>query len=277
MTPAPARDLLPVVPVALVAGGAMAAVVATSLGLMPLYGQPEPGTAGWQQVAPDLGPAVRETLLLALGATVVALVVGMGLALVLLAGAPLVRAAALAVLAVPHVVGATTVLLWLGDGGLGARWSGAGPGAWPEIVGGGWPVATVLALAWKESAFVALVVLAALAPGHRERMETAATLGAAARHRWLRVLLPTAVPALAATGLIVLVYSIGGYEVAWLLGRTTPEPLPVLSFRLFGSIELLDRPAAAAAALVASALALGLTLVAVAAGARIGRALGAPS
>ncbi len=101
MTPAPARDLLPVVPVALVAGGAMAAVVATSLGLMPLYGQPEPGTAGWQQVAPDLGPAVRETLLLALGATVVALVVGMGLALVLLAGAPLVRAAALAVLAVP--------------------------------------------------------------------------------------------------------------------------------------------------------------------------------
>ena len=95
--------------------------------------------------------------------------------------------------------------------------------------------------------------------------------------RWLRVLLPTAVPTLAATGLIVLVYSIGGYEVAWLLGRTTPEPLPVLSFRLFGSIELLDRPAAAAAALVASALALGLTLVAVAAGARIGRALGAPS
>ncbi|WP_372519919.1 hypothetical protein, partial [Nocardioides sp.] len=71
--------------------------------------------------------------------------------------------------------------------------------------------------------------------------------------------------------------SIGSYEVAWLLGRTTPEPLSVLSFRLFGSIELLDRPAAAAAAVTGSALALGLTLVAVAAGARVGRSLGAPS
>lgn len=270
-------DLVPVVPVAVVAGGGMAAVVATSLGLMPLFGQPTPGTAGWSQVAPDLWPSLRETLLLSVGATGLALVVGLGLALVLLTGAPVVRAASLAVLAVPHLVGATTTLLWLGDGGLGARLAGAGPGAWPELVAGPWPVATVLALAWKESAFVALVVVAALAPGHRERMETAATLGAGARQRWLRVVLPTAVPALAATGLVVLVYSIGSYEVAWLLGRTTPEPLSVLSFRLFGSIELLDRPAAAAAAVVASALALGITLVAVASGARVARTLGAPS
>lgn len=265
--------LLPLVPVTVVAGGGMAAVVATSLGLMPLYGQPTPGFAGWSQVAPDLAPAVRESLVLSLGATGLSLVVGLALALVLLTGAPLVRLAALAVLAVPHLVGATTTLLWLGDGGLGARLTGAGPGAWPELVAGPWPVATVLALAWKESAFVALVVAAALAPGHRERMETAAVLGASAAQRWRRVLLPTAAPALAGSGLVVLVYSLGSYEVAWLLGRTTPEPLPVLSVRLFGSIELLDRPAAAAAAVVGSALALGLGLVAVTAGARLGRAL----
>ncbi len=272
-----AGDLLPVVPVAVVAGGGMAATVATSWGLMPLYGEPTPGAAGWRQVAADLGPAVRESLVIAVGSTVLALVVGLGLALVLLAGAPLVRAAALAVLAVPHLVGATSTLLWWGDGGLGARLTGTGPGAWPELVAGPWPVATVLALAWKESAFVALVVLAAVAPGHRERMETAATLGARPLQRWTRVLVPTAAPALAATGLVVLVYSIGSYEVAWLLGRTTPEPLSVLSFRLFGSIELLDRPAAAAAAVTGSALALGVTLVAVAAGARIGRALEGPA
>ena len=242
--PRAVADLLPVVPIAVVAGGGMAAVVATSWGLMPLYGEPTPGADGWRQVATDLGPAVRETLVLSVGATVLALVVGLGIALVLLAGSPLVRAASLAVLAVPHLVGATSVLLWL---------------------------------AWKETAFVALVVLAAVAPGHRERMETAATLGARPLQRWTRVLVPSAAPALAATGLVVLVYSIGSYEVVWLLGRTTPEPLSVLSFRLFGSIELLDRPAAAAAAVTGSALALGLTLVAVAAGARVGRSLGAPS
>lgn len=267
--------LLPVVPVTVVAGGGMAAVVATSFGLMPLYGEPDPGTDGWSRVAPDLGLAVRETLLLAVGATGLALLAGLGISLVLLGGAPWTRAAALAVLAVPHLVGATTTLLWLGDGGLGARLAGAEPGSWPPLVAGPWPVASVLALAWKESAFVALVVLAALAPGHRERMETAASLGASRRQRWTRVLLPTAAPALAATGVVVLVYSVGAYEVAWLLGRTSPEPLSVLSFRLFGSIELLDRPAAAAAALVGSALALGITVVMLAAGARLGRALGA--
>ena len=270
-------DLLPVVPVAVVAGGGMAAVVATSWGLMPLYGQPTPGVDGWRQVAGDLGPSLRETLVLSVGATVLALGVGLALALVLLAGSALVRAATLAVLAVPHLVGATSVLLWLGDGGWGARLTGAGPGSWPELVAGPWPVAAVLALAWKESAFVALVVLAAVAPGHRERMETAATLGARPLQRGTRVLVPSAAPALATTGLVVLVYSIGSYEVAWLLGRTSPEPLSVLSFRLFGSIELVDRPAAAAAAVTGSALALGLTLVAVAAGARVGRTLGARS
>ena len=79
------------------------------------------------------------------------------------------------------------------------------------------------------------------------------------------------------SAIIIFVYTLGSYEVAWLLGRTTPEPLSVLSFRMFGSIELLDRPAAAPAAVTGSALALGLTLVAVAAGARLGRTLGAPS
>lgn len=273
MRPAP-PSLLPLVPVTVVAGGAMAAVVATSVGLMPLYGQPDAGWDGWAQVRPDLAASLRETLVLAVGATGLALLAGLGLALVLLTGSSLVRAATLAVLAVPHLVGATTTLLWLGDGGLGARLSGAGPGDWPALVAGPWPVAAVLALAWKESAFIALVVAASVAPGHRERVEAAMVLGASATQRWTRVLLPAAAPALAASGLVVLVYSVGSYEVAWLLGRTSPEPLSVLSLRLFGSIELLDRPAAAAAAVVASSLALGLALVVLAAGVRVGRALG---
>lgn len=266
--------LLPLVPVTVVAGGGMAAVVATSFGLMPLYGQPDAGWDGWDRLRPDLAASARETLVVALGATALALLAGLAVALVLLAGSAPVRAAALAVLAVPHLVGASTTLLWLGDGGLGARLTGAGPGSWPELVAGPWPVATVLALAWKESAFIALVVAASVAPDHRERMEAAAVLGASPAQRWTRVLVPAATPALAASGMVVLVYAVGSYEVAWLLGRTSPEPLAVLSVRLFGSIELLDRPAAAAAALVASTLAVGLALVVGVAGGRLGRALG---
>ncbi|MGB0102048.1 MAG: ABC transporter permease subunit, partial [Nocardioides sp.] len=164
---------------------------------------------------------------------------------------------------IPHLAAATSVGLLLGDGGLAARVAAPVVGDWPALVAGPWPIATVLELAWKESAFVALVVLAAVAPGHRERMEVAAGLGAGPSQRLTRVLLPTALPALAASALVTMVYAIGSYEVAWLLGRSAPEPLPVLAFRLFGSIELTDRPEAAAAAVVGALLSIGVVLPAI--------------
>lgn len=249
------------VTITVVAGIGMTAVVATSLGLMPLYGQPTPGLDGWRAAAPDLAAGVGESLRIAAPATLLAAVAGVLLAVLMLqssrSAAAVVRLSCLAVLAIPHLVGATSVLLLLGDGGMAARVAApVTDDGWPALVGGPWPVATVLELAWKESAFVALVVLAAVAPGHRERMEVAAGLGARRRQRITRVLLPTAAPAVGAASLVTMVYSIGSYEVAWLLGRAVPEPLPVLAFRLFGSIELTDRPAAAAAAVTGAALAL---------------------
>ncbi len=247
-----------VVAITLVAGTGMVAVLATSLGLMPLYGEPVLSAGGWRSVAPDLALGVRESLLVAVPASLLSAVVGLLLAGLVLAGggaSRLVRVACLAVLSVPHLVGATATGQLLGDGGLAARVAGAGT-SWPPLVGGPWPVATVLELAWKESAFVALVVVAAVGPGHRQRMEVAAGLGARGWHRVTRVLLPTALPALGAASLVTLVYALGSYEVAWLLGRAAPEPLPVLAFRLFGSIELADRPAAAAAAVTGAGLAL---------------------
>jgi putative spermidine/putrescine transport system permease protein len=268
MTDRGSRGAAPsIVVITVVAGTGMLAVVATSLGLMPLYGQPAPGLDGWRSAAPDLVEGVQESLLIAVPATALAAVVGFLLATLMLGGgraAAVVRVCCLAVLAVPHLVGATSVLLLLGDGGVAARFV-APDGGWPALVGGAWQVATVLELAWKESAFVALVVLAAVAPGHRVRMQVAAGLGARPVQRLVRVLLPTAAPAVGAASLVTLVYAIGSYEVAWLLGRAAPEPLPVLAFRLFGSIELTDRPAAAAAAVTGSALALCVVVPALAA------------
>ena len=260
---------LGIVAITVVAGTGMTAVVFTSVGLMPLYGEPVPSLDGWRSAAPDLLAGIGEPLLIAVPATVLAALVGFLLATLMLGGGravAVVRVACLAVLAVPHLVGATSVSLLLGDGGLAARIFGAtGRDGWPALVGGPWPVATVLELAWKESAFVALVVLAAVTPGHRMRMQVAAGLGARPVQRLGRVLLPTAAPAVGAASLVTLVYSIGSYEVAWLLGRAVPEPLPVLAFRLFGSIELTDRPAAAAAAVTGSLLALCVAAPALAA------------
>ena len=242
-----------------VTGTALVAVLATSLGLLPLVGQPRLSTDGYTTLASELRAATYESLLTAATATLLAAAIGLTLATVAVRadrGVRLVIGLAAAVLTVPHLVGAAATGLLLSDVGLAQRWSGIPAASWPELVGGRLPWATVLELAWKESAFVALVVVASIERSYADLREVAAVLGAAPRAQWRRVLLPLAAPALASASLIVFVYSLGTYEVARLLGRAYPEPLPVMAYRLFTDIDITARPQAAATAVVATGLAL---------------------
>ena len=242
-----------------VTGTALAAVVATSLGLLPLVGRPRLSIAGFTSLSGDLHAATQESLLTAAAATMLAAVMGLTIATLVARsgrGVRLVIGLAAAVVTVPHLVGAGATGLLLSDVGLAQRWSGIPAAAWPELVGGRWPWATVLELAWKESAFVALVVIASVGRQYAALREVAAVLGAPPRAQWRRVLLPLSAPALASSSLIVFVYSLGTYEVARLLGRAYPEPLPVMAYRLFTDIDIAARPQAAATAVVATGLAL---------------------
>ncbi len=245
--------------VAAVTGTALVTVVATSLGLLPLVGQPRLSTDGFTTLARDLPAATRESLMTAATATLLAAAIGLTIATVVVGagrGVRLVVGLAVAVLTVPHLVGAAATGMLLSNVGLAQRWTGISAASWPELVGGRWPWATVLELAWKESAFVALLVIASVRRQYADLREVAAVLGAAPRTQWRRVLLPLSAPALASSSLIVFVYSLGTYEVARLLGRAYPEPLPVMAYRLFTDIDSAARPQAAATAVVATGLAL---------------------
>lgn len=240
--------------VVLVIGTGLASLALTSVGLQPLFGPARLSGAGYAAAAPDLLTGVRESLLVAGSSTAAALGMGLPLGLLLRGaavaarGGPL-RAAVAAVVASPHLVGATGVALLLSSGGLGARLFAMTGTGFPAFVGGRWPVATVLVFAWKESAFVALVVAAAVGSRVEELSEAARVLGATRRQRLGTITLPLAAPAAVAAGAIVFVYSLGAYEVAWLLGPASPESLPVLAYRLYGSIDLASRPQAAATAI----------------------------
>ena len=255
--------------IVVVTGAALGAVVATSLGLLPLVGQPRLSTDGFTAPAGDLRAATQESLLTAAAATVLAAAIGLTIATIVVRagrGVRFVVGLSAAVLTVPHLVGAAATGLLLSDVGLAQRWSGISAASWPELVGGRWPWATVLELAWKESVFVALVVIASVGRQYTDLREIAAVLGARPRAQWRRVLLPLAAPALASSSLIVFVYSLGTYEVARILGRAYPEPLPVMAYRLFTDIDVAARPQAAATAVVATGLAvlvavIGLPLV----------------
>lgn len=248
--------------VALVSVVAITSIVSiglTSLGLMPLVGQPGLSLAAFESIANDLWLGLGESLLIATAATLLCLAIGIpaGLALV---SVTRIRSALAAltsiILPVPHLIGAASIGLLLSGGGVLPRWFGVAPSDWPALVAGPFPTAVVLEFAWKESAFIALIVAAALSNRLTDLSETAAMLGAGPWQRLRRVTLPLATPSALAGAIIVYLYTLGSYEVTWLLGRSYPEALPVLSYRLFTSIDLAARPQAAAAALAAIATAL---------------------
>lgn len=244
-----------------VTGSAVLTLALTATGLMPLVGQPQGSIDAFTAIGPDLGPGIGQSLLIAGASTALAGVTGLGIAVLIVGsrrGARLLAVAAVAPVPVAHLVGAATVGLLLSDSGLFNRLLGTDPATWPRLVAGPIPVAVVAEFAWKESAFVALVVVAAIAPALREYHEAAALLGATARQRTTMVTVPLALPALAASCLIVFLYTVGSYEVPWLLGAAHPEALPVTSYRLFSSVDLAARPQAAAAALVVTVMALAV-------------------
>lgn len=241
------------VPTALVLGVGLTMVFGQSLGLVPVVGQARPSLDAYRDAAAtqSLGSSLFLSLSIASAATVLALTVGLATALAVRAtrvGGRILTWFAALTIPVPHLIGAAAVGLLLSDSGLLARIAGAGAGQWPQLVAGPWWVAVVLEFGWKEAAFVALVVVSVLAPHADQFDETAAVLGAGPWSRLRHVTLPLAAPGLVIAGGVSFVYVLGSYEVAWLLGRAYPEPLPVLAYRLFTSNDLRARPEALAVA-----------------------------
>ncbi len=241
-----------------VVGGTGAAVI-QSLGLMPLIGPITFGLDAYTAQSSALPTAIGISLGIAAASTVIAAVVGFLAALVIVSGrlgGRLVALISASTVTVPHLVGAAAIGLLLADAGVLPRLFGVPADAWPNLVGGPWWVAVIAEYAWKESAFVALVVAGTLATRVARYDETAALLGAGRMQRLRFVMLPLAIPSLVISCTITFVYTLGSYEVAWLLGRSYPEPLPVMALRLFSSVSLSARPEAAAVAVVTTAISL---------------------
>ncbi|MGB6182311.1 MAG: ABC transporter permease subunit [Rhodococcus sp. (in: high G+C Gram-positive bacteria)] len=241
--------------VVLVAGTGLVTAVLQSLGLMPLVGEPSASFDAFTAQSRDLPTSVLLTLSIAAAATLIGVVIGTLAGAAVASGRRPVAALVAITSTVPHLIGAAAVGLLLADFGFLPRLLGFTEGGWPALVGGPWWVAVVFEYAWKESAFIALVVAGTLATRVAGYGDTATTLGAS---RWARlrlVTLPLLRPALIASAAISFTYAVGSYEVARLLGRAYPEPLAVMSVRLFTSIDLAVRPQAAAVAVVTTATA----------------------
>ena len=246
-------------PALFVVVGGLGAVVLQSVGLMPLIGPVRFSFDAFAAQASSLPLATAISLGIASASTLIAAIVGLAAALVIVSGrvgGRLVAAISASTVTVPHLVGAAAIGLLLADSGFLPRLLGIPSDAWPSLVGGPWWVAVIAEYAWKESAFVALIVAGTLATRVASYDETAALLGATRVKRLRFVMLPLCMPALVVSSTIIFVYTLGSYEVAFLLGRSYPEPLPVMALRLFNSVTLTSRPEAAAVAVITTAISL---------------------
>jgi iron(III) transport system permease protein len=221
----------------------------------------------WQESGGDVarvvgsaatGTVVRNTVVLAAAVTVVAVPVGVALALVLrrpdLPGRGFWQAAVLLPVLVPDfVLGYSWTQAYaragFTDGLLGLQWSGLlGPaGVWLVLVVNSAPLAYL----------VVITGLAARAEPALERAARASGAGAATTLR--TVTLPLALPAIAAAAVLVFVLTLGTFAIPQVLGA--PAGFDTITTRIYGDLSLGADPASF---LEAVTLALLLVLVAAA-------------
>lgn len=226
-----------------------------------------------ERLARVLGsPAVWEgvgwSLWVAGASTLLAAAVAVLLAVAFRSSRPLDRLArrlTVVPLPIPHVVAALVALLVLGQSGLLARaafalgWIDA-PAGMPALVYDRAGVGLILALAWKEVPFLALVAFSVLATRGEALEETARTLGAGPWSTFRRVTWPVLWRGLMPAAVAVFAFAFGSYETALLLAPSDPLALPLQTMERYADASLARRGDAYVLAL----LALALSLVAVA-------------
>ena len=153
-------------------------------------------------------------------------------------------------LSIPHLAAALILLSLIAPSGLVARLLVSNPQDFPVFVGDGFGIGIVIAYIFKETPFIAMVVLATLARTGDELVRVAQNLGANRWQTFRYVTLPVVTPATAFSSLFVFAYIFGAFEIPLILGRQYPTVLAIVANRKFSGTDLEERPEAFAIAVV---------------------------
>lgn len=264
------RPLLGLVPalavVSVLFGAGMLGAVRSSLGVDARTGWGDADLDAYRALASDplFWDSVRFTLQIAVLATVISAVLALALAAALRGSGALPRTLAALPVPMPHLTAAALGVLWLGPGGLADRLLGGLPF---DLVRDPWGLGVVLVYVFKETPFLALLVLASWSGEVAAREEAAAVLGARPLQRMRLVVWPAIRAPLMTGAAIVAAFVVGALEVPLVIGPTSPETLAELALSATRAPTLDGRATANAILLVASLLAIGIA-GAVAAGLR---------
>jgi putative spermidine/putrescine transport system permease protein len=252
----------------LFAGGLIEAL-AQSLGWFPALGMHELTLANYREVLsdPSFVNALLLTCYIAGSATLLSTVLAVGIALLFRRRVPRwLNAVFQLPITVPYLVAAIGIAMLVSQTGLIARVAAAlglvgAPRDFPPLVHDRFSLGIILTYVWKETPFIALVVLASLSGLTEELEQAARTLGANRRQCFRFVTLPRIAPAVVVASVTVFAFSFGAFETPYLLGRTYPQTLPVLAWNAYRSVDLAERPLAMAIAIVIACVTGVLALV----------------
>lgn len=247
--------------IALLFGGALAGAVRASLMPVPGTGLGAATLEAWRSVLSD--PVFGDAALFTIRTTALATAISAGVAVVAaLALRPhgaMPRALFSLPVPVPHLLVAGAAVLWLAPGGLADRLLGALPA---DLVRDPVGLGIVLVYVYKESPFLALLMLAVMGRRLGQREEAAAVLGAGPAQRLRWVVWPAIRVPLVVGSLIVTAFVAGAFEVPLAVGPNYPPTLATYAFEATQTAELDGQARAAAALLVAFAASGAMALAA---------------
>lgn len=241
-------------------GGALAGAVKTSI--TPLGSDGGATLSAWRSILRD--PAFAEALAFTLRIAVVATLLSAGMAtaiaLLLRSRGLLPRTLVALPVPVPHLLVAVVAVLWLAPGGIAERLLGALPF---DLVHDRAGLGIVAVYVYKETPFLALLLLAVLGRAARDREEVAAVLGANPWQRLRWVLWPTIRGPLVVGSIIVAAFVIGAFEVPLAVGPNEPLTLAEYARQASENDLLAGESIQAAALLVAAAMSIVLAALAI--------------
>lgn len=103
-------------------------------------------------------------------------------------------------------------------------------------------IGIILAYVLKGLPFSVLIAYESLKNSYRQYAIIGRSLGASPMQVIRHIILPLVFPSLVSGFIILFVFSLGAYEVPYLLGSSTPRALPVEAYRLYNHIDLGMRP-----------------------------------
>jgi putative spermidine/putrescine transport system permease protein len=131
----------------------------------------------------------------------------------------------------------------------------------PDLIFSRYGIGEIVAYTAKETSFVALMAMSVLVRFDRRYIDTARQLGAGRMRIFFLVVLPQLRGILVTTFLILFIYSLGAFEIPYILGTDNPGMLSLHVYNYYFMHDLADRPVAMALLIIMFAVCLLLAIL----------------